>query len=574
MKKLVLTLSAAAFLLTAIACGKLLADNKEEEGVFEYRDIYLPAYNKKDNAALELDNVDEEWGIWGHNLGIVLPDNPSMQVYAKMNGGTNSEQFCFSSDKLYGYIVDYIKNNYLFSDSMKFAILPNDNDVVCQCTECVSLGNTKGNASPAVFNMIDRLAKKFPEHEFYTSYYLTTRQLPENVMAPNAGVLVSAMEYPLTATENSKELSFITLLKQWSEKTDHVYVWDYINNFDDYITPSPIFSIMQRRLKMYRDAGVKGVFLNGSGNDYSTFFKLKKAVLAQLLKNPDLDWEELLRRYAVEIYPTSGADIADFIVMQEKMIETNGKPLPQYEGVEHVRKTYLPEQEFVDFYNKLVQHKRQATGEEHDELETRTDALAFTMLELKRINGDVTDTEVLKKRLRRLIDKGVLYYNEGAWSLQEYLDDYEEMERNAEATKETNLLKDVRVRALTNLDEDYSDISILTDGLLGIPSNYHNGNLITSADPAFSISVPRQPGMKKIKVWMVFNPGFKVGLPEEVYISTDGVKSAHQVPPRPAGGVGHSFLEFDVPPGSGDVIVTLVKNPDVKTMALDEIEAF
>lgn len=573
MRKLLLVLSLFVCLMVAIGCGRMMADSKEEIGAFEYRDVYLPDYDKKSNAELDLNNVDADWGIWGHNLVTVLPENPSMQVYAKINGGNTKDQFCFTSNKLYEYIVDYIHSNYLFSDSMSFAILPNDNDLVCLCTECVRKGNSRGNASPAVFYMIERLAKKFPKHNFFTSYYSTTKDLPKDVLPPNAGVLVSAIDYPLTANENGRETAFMALLNEWSEKTDKIYVWDYLNNFDDYLTPSPILSVMQRRLKLYRDSGVKGVFLNGSGNDYSTFGKLKKAVLAQMLINPDLDWEELLRKYAIEYYPTAGTDIADFMILQENMLKRNGKAIPEYEGVETIVKTYLPERQFVDFYSKLLRHKRVAQGDEKEELETMSDAMAYTMLELKRINGDHEGTEKLKERLQRLKDRGILFYNEGAWSIAQYLDDYEFMETNAMESEGKNLLKGVKVHPLTALDEDYQDIDILTDGMLGIPSNYHDGNLITSADPAFSVSVPRQQGMKKLKVWLVYNPGFKIGLPEEITISSGGHKIKQLTPEKPQG-AGHTFVEFDVPAGTGDVVLTLVKNPEIKTMAIDEIEAF
>lgn len=561
-------------MIAATACGRILADSNDESGAFRYRDIYLPEYSKKANAALELDNVDADWGLWGHNLGAVLPDDPSMQVYAKVNGGNHQDQFCFTSNKLYEYICDYIDNNYMFADSMRFAILPNDNEMVCLCTECRKVGNEKGNAAPAVFNMIERLAKKYPEHEFYTSHYFTTRQLPDEPMAPNTGVLISAMEYPLTASDNSKELAFMTLINEWSDKTENVFIWDYLNNFDDYFTPSPIFGIMQRRLKVYRDSGVSGIFLNGSGNDYSVFAPLKKAVLAQLLINPDLDWQELLRKYAKEYYPVAGDDIAEFMILQEQMIENSGGVIPEYEGVEKVRATYLPEQEFANFYNKLVQHKRVAEGDEKEELETLTDAMALTMLELKRINGDMANTSKLKERLGRLKGKDIEYYNEGAWSIDEYLSNYEYMEEEAVEAGGRNLLKGVKLRPITALDEDYTDISIVTDGLLGIPSNYHNGNLIISADPQFSVGIPRRPGMKKVKVWLVYNPGFKIGLPQEVYISTNGVKSKRVEPEKPSGGTGHTYVEFDIPGGEGDVVLTLVKNPEIKTMAIDEIEAF
>lgn len=573
MKLTHLTLLAISPLLAAAmtSCSQAMADTGQTDSAFEYRDIYLPEYNTKANEALGLNNLDNDWGLWGHNLGAVLPDDASAQAFAKVNGGVNRDQFCFMSNTLFDYIGDYIKSNYLFRDSVKFAILPNDNGVVCLCSECQKIGNTKGDASPAIFHMIDRLAKKYPEHEFYTSHYMTSKQLPKEKMAPNTGVIISAIDYPRTAGENTKEIAFVALLEEWKENTDNIYIWDYINNFDDYLTPSPIFGPMQHRLGLYRDEGVTGVFLNGSGNDFSTFSNLKKAVLARMMENPDLDWAELLRQVAREQYPVAGDDIADFMILQEKMMADSGKALPYYEGLNKARKIYLPEEEFVEFYNKLVHHKNDASPQEREALHDLTGAMAFTMLELKRINGDISNTDKLKERLGAFIAEGHEFYNEGAWGLREYLDSYEYMETEA-GEANGNLLRGVKLRQVTELDEDYPDISILTNGLLGIPSNYHNGNLISSADPALKIGIPRQPGMKKLKVWLVYNPGFKIGLPAEVYLSADGRKGKAQVPQKEHSS-GHTFLEFDVPQ-NGDIVLTLVKDPEVKTMAIDEIEAF
>lgn len=568
MKNYFFNISALGILLSVFSCSSA----EQNTGIFEFKDIYLPDHNSEANKALNLDNIDDDWGIWGHNLEVVLPDNPSGQVFAKIEGGVKKDQFCFSSGKLYDYIVDYIHNNYSFSGPKNFAILPNDNTIVCECIECVRLGNTEGNAAPAVFNMIEKLSKKFPEHQFFTSYYLTTQALPKKKMPENSGVIISAIDFPRTAGENPKEAEFIQLIEDWKSKTENIYIWDYINNFDDYFTPSPIFSVMQRRLKLYRDAGVNGIFLNGSGEDYSVMHKLKKAVLADLLNNPDTDWREALRKYTLEKFPVSGNDIADFMIAQEDMIIENGKAIPMYDGVPTAVKTYLPEKEFVEFYNKMINHKHNAQGKEKERIELMTDAMSLTLLELKRINGDVERTEKLKERLGRLPQHDKDVYNEGCWSVTQYLNQYNFMENVAQESNATNLLKGVQLVPLNALDEDYPDISIVTDGLLGIPSNYHDGNLISSADPALSISIPRQPGMKTLRVWMVYNPGFKIGLPEEVYVTLGGLKGQRKVPDKPENG-GHTYLDFDVS-GGGDIVLTLQKNPDIKTMAIDEIQAF
>ena len=566
-----LILCGVAAVFANYSCSRLYAGEKDVPAAFEYRDIYLPIYSSDDNERLHLSYLDDVWGIWGHNLQNVFGDEPSNDVYAEVNGKVNDNQFCFSSDALYDNIVDFIHNHYLLSDSIYFAILPNDNSIVCLCEECVAAGNSAGNASPAVNNMIVRLAKKFPEHKFFTSDYLTTRETPRYPMPANTGVIVSAMDYPLSAVETPKEKEFIARLKKWGETTDKVYVWDYVQDFDDYFTPYPVFTIMQRRLQQYRDAGVNGVFINGSGNDYSTFGRIKKAVLAEMLINPDIDWEPVLRKYAKEYYPHAGNDIADFMVIQEKAIAQNGKKLPLYEGVNTALKIYLPEQPFIDFYNKAVTHKKAVSGFEKDDLEKMTDAMALTMLELKRLNNDVTNTAKLKERLGRLPGMGINQYNESGLTIQSYLNDYEKMETNLQATQGRNVLKGVRLNPKTALDEDYTDISIVTDGLLGMPSNYHNGNLIVSAE-TFKLGVPRVGGMKTLRVWMVNNPAFRIYLPDEVALAVDGVQRGVKVPAA-SDDAGHSYVDFEVPAG-GEITLTFTKNPDHKTMAIDEIEAF
>lgn len=570
MRNSLMAIAGALMVVCSYSCGTAMADN---DGTFEYRDIYLPPYTKDDAKALDLDFIEDSWGIWGHNLSQVVPADHSHQIYAKDGDDVIEEQFCFSSNKLFGYISDYIHNQYTFEDSIRFAILPKDNDIVCLCAECVKLGNSEGNATPAVVSMISRLAAKYPQHIFFTSHYSTTANLPEAEMPANSGVIISAMEYPLSAKESPKERQFVSLLDGWQQKTDRIYVWDYINNFDDYYTPYPVFSVMQRRFRNYRDAGVTGVFLNGSGNDYSTFGKIRKAVLAELLENPDTDWEEVLRTYTAQHYPVAGKDIADFMVAQEKMVQGNGRALPLYEGVPTALKIYLPEKEFVDFYNKIVRHKKSASGQEKEDLELMTDGMALTMLELKRIGGDMEGTAKLKERLGRLPARDIEGYNEGYWSIDRYLKNYNFMETHAREVRGKNLLEGKRLKVVTALDEDYTDISLLTDGLLGIPSNYHDGNLITSASPSFSVGIPRQEGMKKLKVWLVYNPEFKIGLPEEVWLSADGLRGKIQVPEKPAGQSGHTFVEFDVPP-AGELVLTMKKDPEIKTLAIDEIEAF
>ncbi|MCH5347589.1 MAG: DUF4838 domain-containing protein [Muribaculaceae bacterium] len=556
---------------------KASAEDVNHAGDFEYREIYLPESSSAGAAALGLNNLDSDWGIWGHNLAKKLPKKHSESVYALVNGHREHDQLCFMSDDLYENLVDYINDTFDANVTTRFAILPYDNHLVCQCEYCVREGNTKDNAAPAVFNMITRLAQRFPKHQFFTSYYSTTKGLPTKQLPANAGVLISAMDYPLNGAATSGEQQFESLLQEWKRNTQRIYIWDYIQNFDDYFTPFPVFNIMQRRLQLYGRNGVKGVFLNGSGTDYSTFSKLHAYVLADLMNNPGADWQSLLKKYCKDFYPVTGNAIYDFIIAQENYARQLSKNLPLYEGIQVALQTYLPEAEFNAFYDKLRTLRLKAKGAERVEIDRLYRALALTKLELMRINGDFAGYEDHVDDLASLTDEGIEVYNEGAWEIASYVKDYDFMVGHYDEVNGTNLLKGVQLKPLTRLDEEYSDISILTDGRLGMPHNYHSGNMLVSSETALQIQIPKVDGMKRLRICFTRNPAYHIGRPVSVklldangYKIVDGIKpEKHPIHSR------HSFVDIDIPANAvGPFTVSVLKDPETKSMALDEIEAF
>ena len=182
--------------ITCYDCG--MAQPQTSTSPFEYREVYLPETFSGEQEALDLNSIDRDWGIWGHNLSMVLPKSPSQTVYARNGNSVNTDQFCFTSNALFNYICDFIDDNYGRERTTRFAILPNDNGTVCLCPQCVACGNRAGDASGALYNMLERLTEKYPKHLFFTSYYSTAAGLPKKPLPANAGVLISSIFYPLS----------------------------------------------------------------------------------------------------------------------------------------------------------------------------------------------------------------------------------------------------------------------------------------------------------------------------------------------------------------------------------------
>jgi len=143
------------------------------------------------------------------------------------------------------------------------------------------------------------------------------------------------------------------------------------------------------------------------------------------------------------------------------------------------------------------------------------------------------------------------------------------------AASKGNLLKGQKLVPMCKLDEEYSDISILTDGLLGLPSNYHCGQMIFSAEPTLKIAIPNIPGMKKIRVWMTNNVLFHIVLPEKITLTSGGVVVAEGEPVADTHYPERSVLELKIPSSAkGTLVLNIMRNMEGRTMAVDEIEAY
>lgn len=560
------------FLLPFISCGSNKGNKLDKDAEFEYREIYLPGHGNAEYKALGLDNLEEMWGLWGHNLADVLPKDPSSRVFAKKGTVTHHEQFCFSSNTLYDYITNYISDNFGEEETKYFAILPNDNRIVCTCERCLAAGNTDKDASPAIIALIERLANRFPNHKFFTSYYSSARSIPNHELPENAGVLISAIDYPLSTDATMAENQFMNLLDKWKAKTQNIYVWDYINNFDDYFTPFPVFGAMQRRLQLYDSMGVKGVFLNGSGDDYSSLSRLKMHVLAKLLQNPNIDWKEELIEKSQELYPVTGQLIADFMIAQEDYVESNHSELPLYKGISEALVTYLPQDAFISFQDNLEQLLPKASKKEQKELEILSKALEMTRLEIMRHNNQLEGHEQRLDHLESLADNDIEAYNESYWTIPSYIRDYKYMLAfNTE--NDGNKLQGKKLEALNKMDPDYNDISILTDGLLGMPSNYHNGLLINSPDNQWSVALPDTNGGSTLRIWLATNKAFRIGLPQKIELIIDDNIIKTVIPKPSTDHSGHTFVEIPVPSSrEGTKVLRFVRDPEVHSFAIEEIE--
>lgn len=484
---------------------------------FKYRSIYSPSLSEPEKIKLTGNwHVDYHWGLWGHNLNKLFPKGIPEEAQALVNGKKNNTQFCFTSTTLYNTIANYIIDAYGEGEQGNaswFAIMPNDNHNVCTCQNCIKAGNTSASATPAVTRMLQKLASRFPNHQFYTSAYATTIIPPAQKLPENAGVIISTINVPLNTTchTGKKYTDFQEQLEKWQKATSHIIIWDYMRNFDDYLTPFPCLESIQHRLKWFKKLGVWGVFYNGSGDDYSIFDDLQTYIISALLKNTNIDLKNYINAYLKHFYPTCWKLLADYYWELENIVKERNISLEWYEGINFALGTYLDPNTLNRFYIELDRISKYTSGEERKRLNYILTALNFTQLEIIRSGKSSREAaqnyiELLKgsKELKHFTK-----YKEANGLLSDYIESWSKYMENS-----ANGHTDISVTEL----ESGKKLSMLSDGYHGFPYDYHMHWYVSANNKnLFQIhSTSKKQG--EIVLTFLQAPAWKISMPQAVEI--------------------------------------------------------
>ncbi len=571
--------------------------------VFNFRDIHMPL-NVDSETCLKnsgLNKVELEWLIWGHNLKKVLPAGKVPDsVYSRVDGNINREQFCFSSRALLDYSAAYIQKQ-LENDgsSRRFAIFPEDNDLVCLCDDCRRAGNTARNATPALAKFAETLAKRFRNVDFYIPDYKTTSQIPDYRMADNVGVIITTVNFarrydPSGNFNNTSSRRFMQRIGDWRQACQKIFIWDYINNFDDYLIPYPILNVMQQRLQLYHKLGIKEIFLNGSGYDHSALHEAYTYILEALTADPYASVDSLSRKFFTAICPHTTDIFCDLVSALETKAMESEADFPMYGSYADGRSLYLTTREMGDFYYKLRRYEKKikSWGKEGDMIAKTIQGLSYGIMEASRYydikeNGFLVKGRKDQYKIETLVEDAaetiqyrhygeknpIRYVSELHYLLANYASDCSRW-LGDQLWKENILFTSPVILYYRNVSN--KNTTELTDGVTGFSGSYHWGWLvIPQADPVIKIpsTIAFNSGM--ISMNFLHDPRHNMMEPKEVEIWSEDKLILRMTPFRNEDGYGIggivNFTGTLSIPEAKSLLIKFIPKDENKGMAIDEI---
>jgi hypothetical protein len=517
-------------------------DTGEFRFAFNYREPHLLPNTKPDYAEVNLThNIDRDWALWGHNFRQIFDGKIPDASKAMVNGKRTEDQFCFSSEETYQAMRAFVEENHGKNDGKGkfFMISPNDNDLVCTCELCRKHGNTDRDASPALTAFLNRLSLTFVNDRFFMTAYRTSRSAKVARLEANVGVFLSTMDLPkncLLDSSSQDVKKFSREVEAWNALTSNVYLWDYISNFDDYLTPYPVLERVKSQTAYFRKLGISGIFMNGSGYDYAPFDDVKTYVIGALLMNPDLSIEHLVKVYFHKFYPLSGTILSSFFLETERNACRENFDAGIYSSFRKASRTYFDTDRFMEFYAELSALFPKLKTEERDRVKKLLTALSYTRLQVNyhavgtsvMINGgksgesnDVVDALSTLQNFIHYDD--LVRYKEENGSLETYINEWMNLVKTPVIA---NRIKEVKVTGLAS-KERLDDSSLLHDGINGFSSDFNQGWFLAGEDIRVDCKLEDNPQNKgRLKLRFLINEKHRMLTPEKVELVHNGAVMA------------------------------------------------
>jgi len=406
---------------------------------FEYREVYyhdamdpeFAARHKLNGNVSVVSNgklISERhrrWGLWCHSFFALVPPKKyfaSHPEYFSLVGGKRvaNKQLCLTNPEVLATTVASLKGLMAKApDAHYWSVSQMDWSGYCTCEHCKAIDAREGTPMGSVLAFINKVAARFCDKTLSTLAYQYTRRPPKSVR-PAKNVLINLCSIECNRSRpirtDRSSASFRRDLKNWSAICDRLFVWDYVVQFKNLVSPFPNLRVLQPDMQLFAASNVVGVFSQGNREIHGEFCELRAYLLAKLQWNPNCDVERILNDFLTGYYGPAGKPIRKYIDLTHEALARSGKALRIFGNPQDHRDGYLSK-ELMGRYKALFDEaERLVAGRSDLLLRVRTARMPLMYAQLQLGFGGVDERAAVARDLFEVADRiGLRMFNE--WNL-------------------------------------------------------------------------------------------------------------------------------------------------------------
>jgi hypothetical protein len=242
-------------------------------------------------------------------------------------------------EKLLRHIAEDRKRSPDFPPTV-YILTGNDNNMYCQCPECMKFVRENGNYTDLTLNFINdiaaRLKKTHPELRLMTMAYTYTTPPPlrerplDNVIIQIANLGkefnggTSETLFPIVSPQNE---GFRKIFQEWRKITKTIFVWDYwILYGKDFHYPCFNSERFFSDMRFFAESGVRGILIE-TQYQRSPFFALRGYLASRLAIDPLQNGKALLDEFFQGYYGAGAAPMRKYLELIEKNVSGEKKSI-------------------------------------------------------------------------------------------------------------------------------------------------------------------------------------------------------------------------------------------------------
>ncbi len=337
---------------------------------------------------------------------LFFKDHP--EYFALRGDKRTPTQLCLTNEAVLEIVNDSVASLFQqYPNAQVISVSQDDNTQYCECENCSLIDKEEDSHSGTMIHFVNNVAKSFPDKTISTLAYQHTRKPPKVKPAENVLITLCSIECDRSAPIEEKCTDFADDLIGWGKLTDNLRIWDYTTQFTNFLAPFPNLLTIQPNIKFFRDQNTKWIFEQHSNNP-SELFELRSYIMAKLLWNPELDFNDLIIEFTDGYYKEAGVYIRNYIdLVHEKLSEDPDFFLFLYGDPSQAFYSYL-NADLLEEYNSFFNEAEKAVSYDPEIVER---------VQVARLSTDYAILEACRKGLTERFslvlkdDQGLSYVN-------------------------------------------------------------------------------------------------------------------------------------------------------------------
>ncbi len=360
---------------------------------FRMQSFYEPSY-----AAWHKLNTNDDWGLFVHTFRTLVPPEKYFdkhpEYFSQLKGNRIPDgQLCLTNPDVFRIVVDELRARMKENPQAGFwSVSQNDTYCPCECDTCWAIDSIEGSPAGSILSFVNRVADEFPDKNISTLAYQYSRPAPKHIKPrPNVNIMLCSIECNRSRTlaDDPNNASFVKDVKDWCKLTDNIFLWDYVIQFRNLVSPFPNLRVLQPNIQFFVENGITSIFEQGLPDMHGEFAELRIYLIAKLLWDPYVNIDSVIDDFLQGYYGSAAPYIRRYIDAMHDALAASGEdlliygyPLPSQNG-------YLSAA-MMETYDSLFNQAENAVKNEAEYLfrvQTARLPLQFALLEQAKVYG-------------------------------------------------------------------------------------------------------------------------------------------------------------------------------------------